>query len=492
MSNSSSTEISQSLTENVTTILDQLGNSQDIQIRNQQTTDAKINYAIIFIDGISNSETIEEQVIKPLKNNKTDHRDSSDQISSLSELVQTKTVKISSKLTDIIDELIVGNTVILVDGADSSIIANTTKWPERSLETPQAQRIPKGPNVAFNESTSQNLGLIRRILRNPKLRVETDVCSSKVKTQVTLLYIEGKIQPEVLQEIKKKMKEVEVEVLLDSSYLEEMMTSEVFTDFPLTLSSDRPDVVCSELLEGKASIIVDGSPFVITLPTVISQFFQSPEDYYTLTKGVSFKRVYRMIFYAVSIILPGLYISFTVHHPGLVPSKLLISIVAQREIVPFPTVLEVLIFFILIQIITESSLRLPQSMVLTVSVFGAIILGQSVVEAKLVQPTTLVVMSASYILASVIPVYSLRPVANRLTLRFIILSGFLGLYGIMLGILYLLLHLTSLRSFGVPYLSPIAPFNMADQKDNILREDLDNIMNNPKKFTLEEPTKKRK
>lgn len=485
-------ELSQNLEENKTYILRFLGNGEDVKVRELKIDTLDLKGICMFIDGISNSDTIEDQIIKPLRIVQKPINNKKDSLIIVIDHIETKTVKTTSKKEVVIDEMINGNTIILIEGFCHAIVSDTTKWPEKSLEKPFAQRSPKGPNVGFTESLSQNIALIRKTLRDPKLRVESNVTHQKVKTKVNLLYIEGKIQSDVLQEIKEKLKIVETEVLLDSSYLEELMTGEILTNFPLTISSDRPDVICSNLLEGKAAIIVDGSPFIIALPAVFTQFFQSPDDYYTLTKGMNMNRLLRLLFLTISVLLPAGYIAFTIHHPGLVPNNLLISIVGQREQVPFPTILEVTIFYLFIIVITESSLRLPQTVILTVSVFGGIILGQSAVDAQLVQPTTLVVVSASYILGSVLPIYSLRPIANRLILRFLILAGLLGLYGIILGLVFLFLHLSSLRSFGVPYLSPIAPFNLRDQRDNLIREDLDNIMNNEKKFILEEPTKKTK
>lgn len=193
----------------------------------------------------------------------------------------------------------------------------------------------------------------------------------------------------------------------------------------------------------------------------------------------------------LSVLFPGLYISFTLYHPGLIPTSLLVGLIAQREIVPFPTVVEVFIFFWLIIIITEGSIRLPSGVVLTVTIFASITLGQQAVEAQLVQPATLVVLAASYVFSSVVPIYSLSLAYKRLTFRFIFLATILGLYGVLVGLIILLLHLCSLRSFGVPYLSPIAPFQPQDQKDAIFRLPIQYIINNDKSLFKEDPMRKK-
>lgn len=277
---------------------------------------------------------------------------------------------------------------------------------------------------------------------------------------------------------------------LEVGYIEEFITNETNSMFPLTALTDRPDVVCAEVLEGKIAIVLDGTPFVLLLPNVFIQLFQSPDDYYTLDRTIQTRRIARLFFYFLSILLPALYISFTTYQPGLIPTSILIGFIAQREVVPFPTVVEIIVFLWLIIIIVESSLRLPQGIVLTVAIFASITLGQQAVEAQLVQPTTLVVLAASYIMSCVTPIFSLAFAYRILTFRFIFLASLLGLYGVMIGIVVLILHLSALRSFGVPYLSPIAPFNLKDQKDAVVRFPIDYIISNKKKFTKEETLEK--
>ncbi len=471
----------------------QLGCSSDFRIRRIKPVHLKTGMILTYIDGIVDSEKIEEQIIAPLL--EAGKGEMSERLAPLpafvGSILHSGQIKELDQLSRALNEMLDGNCVLLIDGWENAYALESSKWPERSPDEPQAQRTPIGPSVAFTESLTNNLAMIRKTLKSTNLRIDKGPFNPKIVTQLSLIYIEGKADEEILQDVRQSLSKVEIPYILDINYLEEAMTEGTKTFFPLTLSTDRPDVVCAEVMEGRIAIAVDGTPFVTTLPAVLVQFFQSPDDYYTLNRGVQIRRLARIFFFMLSVLLPALYISFTVYHPGLVPTQLLIGIIAQREYVPLPTILEVLIFYWLILIISEGSLRLPQGVVLTVTIFASITLGQQAVEAQLVQPTSLVILSAAYVMASISPIYSLVTAQRRLTFRFILLSSFLGLFGVIVGFLALLLHLCSLRSFKVPYLSPLAPFIPSDQKDAIFRVPIPEIVTTKKKFTKEEKMKRK-
>ena len=473
---------------NLENTMKMLNNSSDIRVRRGVSADS-IPFALLFIEEIVDAKRIEQLIIDPLLTIELPNSAISNHYLSLveSKIIKISSVKSISNFNVICEDLLDGKTIIFFEGFFTALSAGTSRWPEKSLEAPLAQRTINGPNVGFNESLQSNIGLIRKTIKSPNLRIETKRFNEKMDTQISLLYIEGTADEEIVNDIKRRLEKINIPMILDSNYLEESLTSESKSIFPLTLSTDRPDVVCAEITGGKIAIIVDGTPFVITLPTVLMQFFQSPDDYYITTKTILLRRFVRFLSFFLSIILPGLYIAFVVSQPGLLPTSLLVSMMAQRELVPFPTLVEVLIFTTLILFITESSLRLPQGVVFTVSVFSAILLGQAAVEAQLVQPQTLVILSASFIMGSIVPINSLRRVANTLSFSFIAIAAFLGLYGVIIECIFLVVHLVSLRSFGVPYLSPMAPFNLADQKDTLFRVPMEHIIDNQKKYTKEDP-----
>ncbi|MCV9885714.1 spore germination protein [Metabacillus halosaccharovorans] len=485
--------IQSSLKENLFEIKELFGNSSDLKIRELLLNGNHTKIAIVYIDGIADDEKVEEQIITPISLFSPSTHQSPSQLIELflNHVIKTNHVIKITDIQTLADNLVNGNTMILIDNHREGLCTNTSKMPERSLTPPVAQRTPTGPNISFNESLTSNISLVRNYIKDPMLRVDNSPLQGQSKTSVSVVYLEGKVDKEILNNVYKKLKEVKIDIILDSNYIVEVITAETKSLFPLTFMTDRPDVIAAELMGGKVIIFVDGTPFALALPAVLIQLFQSPDDYYTMQKGIQKIRIVRIFFFFLSVLLPAFYIAFTIYHPGLVPTQLLVGILAQREFVPFPTIIEVLVFYWLILIITESSLRLPQGVVLTVTIFASITLGQQAVEAQLVQPTTLVVLGASYVMSSVVPTYSLSTVSRILTFRFIFLSSFLGLFGIMVGLVALLIHLCSLRSFGVPYLSPMAPFNLKDQKDAIIRKPIQDITSNEKAFKKEEPMKKR-
>lgn len=476
-------KVPESLDSGKSWIREMLGDSSDLKFK--EIKNKEFSFLIVYISTIVENKQLEDLLLPSLTSFDAEKAEAAEDTVDflLDHVIALKDTRKITDMKDAVNELLFGNTVILLEGHSSCMSAGTDKFPERSISNPKAQRTLKGPDIGFNEDISSNTALIRKVIRNPELRIESPVINST--TKICIIYMEGKADKEILKELKEKLSSIKMDVILDCNYLEESLQKSSNSIFPLTLSTDRPDVVCSEILEGRIALLVDGTPFVVTLPTVFVQLFQSPDDYF-LTKKIMAKRFARIFIFCFAILLPSLYIAFTIYHPGLIPTNLLVGIVTQRELVPAPTVVETIVFYFLILIITESSLRLPQSVVFTVTVFAAIVLGQSAVEAYLVQPFTLVVLSASYIFSSIIPVYSLATVSQKLTVVFMFLASVLGFFGIIAGIMYYLLQLSSSRSFGVPYLAPFAPFKLEDQKDAAIRVPIYEQLNNKKTFTKEE------
>lgn len=482
----------ESTRHNIDMIKERFGNSSDLQEREFVLSAINARVHLIYIDGINDTTKIEEFILSPMAAISIKEEHAIDSVLDYLglQVIQSTIIKKDNDIDSVITMLLNGKTGVFIEGETTCLLADTAQWPERSAPEPKVQRTSKGPNIAFNENETYNLSLIRKTIKDSLLRVEK-VNNPNIQTSMSIVFIEGKVDKEILDEVRKKISAINIPVVLDVNYLEETLIDDTLSIFPLTLSSDRPDVVCAELLSGKIAIVLDGTQFVMTLPSVFIQFFQSPDDYYTLNRGIQTRRIARLFFFFLAILLPGLYISFTLYHPGLIPTSLLVGLIAQRELVPFPTIVEVFVFFWLIIIITEGSLRLPSGVVLTVTIFASITLGQQAVEAQLVQPATLVVLAASYVMSSVVPIYSLTLAYKGLTFRFIFLATFLGLYGVLIGLIILLLHLSSLRSFGVPYLSPIAPFQPQDQKDAVLRFPIKHIIVNDKSLFKEDPMKKK-
>ncbi|MGG3197545.1 spore germination protein [Priestia aryabhattai] len=468
-------------------IKEKLGSPTDLVIRNLRikVNHQKVNTALVYIAGIVKEEEIENYIIEPMQQLRINDAEDNIIHTLQHEIIQVKAVTIVKSLEELVKELLKGQTAILVEGKEDILLGNTSMWKERAIGDSTGQRVAKGPLIGFNENLDTNISLLRKCIKSEELRFQKHTLGSTTNTDICLVYLEKTVDKKVLREVNKRLEKINVEKILEANYIEEFISDDFFTPFPLALSTDRPDVVTGEITEGKVAILVEGSPFSLVVPSVLVQFLHAPDDYYTKNGG--FLRLFRALSLVLSLYLPALYVAFVNFHPGLLPGELLISLISQREGRPLPLVIEILLFMFLFQIILEAATRLPKELVFVISIVGTIIIGQAAVDAGLVQPSTLLVVSMSYIFSFVSPIITLSPAIRTIRYVFILCSAFLGLYGLILGTLTLLFHLNHLRSFGVPYLSPMSPFNPHDQKDTIFRAPFEENTNSSHQFFHEEP-----
>lgn len=461
----------------VNNIKKSLGDPADLIIRSitLNLNDKKLNCSLVFIAGIVNESDIENFIIRPLQ-----RVSPTTQVINLmavmeKEMIQVKSVAVIQLYKDALKDLLNGKTLILLEDIEDVLVVNTSSWKERSLTEAEGQRVAKGPLIGFNENLATNIAIMRKALKNEQLRLENYTFGSETNTDICVIYLDNIVDKEILAELNNRLAKIETSKILDANYIEEYIRDQFLTPFPLVLTTDRPDVVTGEITDGKIGILIEGSPYALVVPALFLQFLQSPDDYYFVNGGVT--RLLRILALAMAIYLPAYYLAFVTYHPGLLPFDLVLSLASQREGKPLPLVVELLLFMFLFQIIIEGALRLPKGLVSVVSIVGTIIIGQSAVEAGLVQPATLLVVSMSYIFSFVAPIITLATAVRTLRYGFIIIAAFLGLYGIILATLALTFHLNHLRSFGVPYFAPLFPFNLKDQKDAIYRFPLDKLSN---------------
>ncbi|WP_433956723.1 spore germination protein [Cytobacillus horneckiae] len=477
-----------SIKDRVADILTSLGNSSDVKSRYLQLLGGHRSVCLLYIDGIVDNAMIQKHIIEPLLLRKAPDEEEVIISFLVHSVLEISNVEILKDGDRVIDKLLEGSTVILLEQQADILAVDTSKWEERSLSNPKGQRTIEGPDVGFTESRTGNVSLMRKYVKNPSLHIETRSYGKKTNTSVSLVYLHNMVDPEILDDIKRKLEQLSLDSVIGSNYISEYLTKESKTIFPLVLNSDRPDVAAAEILEGRVCIVVDGSPFTLIAPAVFIQFFQSSDDYYIKSETTELVRPLRFLLFWLALYIPAFYVAFTTFHKGLLPVNLLVGFLSQRELVPFPTVFEVLLVFILTEAIYEASSRLPQNVTITVSLFGAIIFGQASIEAQLVQPITLVIISASFILSSIIPIASLNYATRSIKLSLILIGALLGLYGITLFTFLLLVHLCYLRSFTVPYLAPVAPFTWKDmKKDVFVRKPIPTINKSIPKFHKEEP-----
>jgi spore germination protein KA len=461
---------SRSLVENKQVISNLFGSTTDFA-QNQIRFANKSAYLFYFKSMVDMKQLNERMLEKLTDINRTNKIFITDEdLESLSEEFFTgENYHYLTDFREISWDLLNGAAILMVDRHDKAISIAINNPEYRSISEPSTQTIIRGPKDGFTESMFTNISLVRRRIKNPKLKFEEMVIGTESRTKVTLGYYEGVVNEGILKEARTRLKKININAVLDSGNIEEVITDTSYSPFPLTFNSERPDVIAGGILEGKIGIFVDGSPFVLVIPAVLTDFFQSSEDYYQPFLMSSFIRMIRYISFMIALILPSLYVAITTFHHELLPTALLISIQAQREGVPFPAVIEILIMELTFEILREAGVRMPRAVGQTVSIVGALVIGQAAVEAGLVSNVLVIVVAFTAIASFVSPIYNFS-ISTRL-LRFILIlfASIAGLYGILIFLIMMVAHLVSLRSFGVPYLTPVAPVIMEDQQDVFIR-----------------------
>jgi spore germination protein KA len=307
------------------------------------------------------------------------------------------------------------------------------------------------------------------------------------QTPVCIMYVKGLADENVLQDLRERLESIRIDGILESGYIEELISDQKWTPFPTVLSIERPDAVAGNILEGRIAILVDGTPFVLIVPAILNMFFQASEDYYQRYDIATFLRVLRFGSFLIALLMPSVYVAIVGYHQEMIPTQLLLKLAAQREGVPFPAYLEAFIMELVFEILREAVVRMPSAAGNTISIVGGLVIGQSVVEAGIVSPAVVIVVSFTAIASFVSPSYNLGISARLLRFFLLLAASTLGFYGIGLVVLVLILHLSNLRSFGMPYIKPFAPFMLKDMKDTLFRAPLWMMRERPAKLAKDNP-----
>jgi spore germination protein KA len=320
--------------------------------------------------------------------------------------------------------------------------------------------------------------MLRRKIKSPDLMFDSLKIGVRTKTDVCIAYINGLADPKLIEEIKRRLDRIKTDAILESGYIEQFIEDEPYSIFPMIANSEKPDKVAAKLLEGRAAILVDGTPFVLTAPALFIESFQAAEDYYSRPYFASLIRLLRYVSYFISILAPGLYVAISTFHQELIPTDLLLTMAAAHEGVPFPSVLEAAIMIIMFEILREAGVRLPRPIGSAVSIVGALVIGEAAVSAGLIGAPMVIVVAITAVSSFVVPAQTDSGAILRY--GFLILAGFMGGFGIAIGLLAVLFYMASLKSFGVPYLSSLAPFNASDMKDVFIRAPIWEMNKRPK------------
>ncbi len=457
------------------------GASPDLVIRELRTGAAdKIRVLVAHIDGVVSREILGAQLVEQVINPARTWQSAQHAYRELRDrLVFGTEVKESESLDEIMTLISDGNCALLVEGVQKALAMCVRDWEKRALDEPSSEPSVRGPKEGFIESVRVNTSLLRKRLKSNRLWTEHAKIGDISRTDVVIAYIQGKADPDLVAEVRKRISQIPVGSIIESGQLEEFIRDAPSSLFPTVLRTERPDKVTAALMEGRVSVLVDGSPFALIMPATFTMFLAASEDYYEQPIVSSFIRLLRYAAFLSSLVLPALYVSVTTFHQELLPTPLILSIAAQRDGVPFPAVGEALLMEVVFEVLREAGIRLPRVVGSAVSIIGALVLGDAAIRAGLVSPAMVVVVAGTGIASFTTPVFSIAIGIRLLRFVMILLAASLGLYGVVLGLLGVLIHLSALRSFGVPYLAPLAPVVKEDLEDSLIRASVQQITHDP-------------
>lgn len=484
--------LSDSLIENLNTIRNDLGNSNDIIIREVIIGEEEnIKAAVIYVDGLVDKSFVQEFILKTLmiEIRKVDLRGSYFREKGWFQIlkdfsISVADIKEAADMDSLYLSLLSGGTIILIDYSSTAFLADTRGWKERGIQEPTSESLVKGPKEGFIETLRTNTALIRRKIKDTNLRIETVEVGKRSKTQVAIVYINGLAEDKLVNEVRSKINQIDVDYILGAGAVEELIKDSKYSPYPTTYCTERSDTVSAGILEGRVGIIIDGTPFAIIVPALFIHFFQVSEDYYINYIMATFIRILRYFAYFITLLAPGTFIALLSFHHEMVPTALFISIAAQRGGVPFPIAVEVVLLEIMFEILREAAIRMPRLVGPTISIVGALVLGQAAVEAGIFSSITIIVIAVTGIAANMSANVNMGFSVRILRFIFIFLGSTFGIPGITIGVFINIFHLCALKSFGVPYLSYLAPFSAEAQRDTIIRSNSDKILKVIKKKTL--------
>lgn len=454
-----------------------LEDSSDSVFRKFKLGSHSIPCALIYMDGLVNSSVINENILKGLMYEITmleTARDQAIDIKNAYEYVKEHAVSVGEiKEAETLDECMLmvmsGEVALIIEGSRKILIVNARGWPSRSISQPDTEGSIRGPKDAFTETLRTNTTLLRRKCKDPNMVIKTIKLGRRSKTDVSYVYIKGITNPELIEEVEKRLNQIDVDEIMETGQIEQWIQDSYLSPFPQVQITERPDTTISNVMEGRVAILVDNSPFSIIVPAGLYQFFQAPEDYYDRWIIGSFLRVIRWGASLLAAFVPSLYIAVITYHPGFIPTHLALAIAANRMNIPFPAFVEVLLMEITIELLRESGARLPKSIGQTIGIVGGIVIGDAAVRAGITSPSMVLLVAVTAIASFVIPTYSAGIALRLIRFPLMILAATLGLYGVALGFIIVNIHLASLKSFGFDYMTPQSPFIPQDSKDFIFR-----------------------
>jgi spore germination protein KA/spore germination protein len=425
----------------------------------------KVGALIVFIDGLVNTELVNQSMHAMMQGpiDEYSHGHLADTMLPVCQLQP------ADRYGSFLQSVLGGDTGLIVDGQTNAMLLGIRGGNQRSINEPETETVVRGPREGFTENLRTNTSLLRRKIRTPKLKMKPLTAGRESNTNIVICYMSDIVDPTLVDEVEQRLKRIDIDAVLESGYVEELIQDSLLSPFPQIQYTERPDSVAAALLQGRVAILVDGTPMILLVPFVFWEFLQANEDYYERFHIATLIRWLRFAFLFLSLTTPALYVAIISFHQDLLPTSLMLSIAAAREAIPFPAIVEALIMEVTFEALREAGIRLPKAVGSAVSILGALVVGQAAVQAGIVSAPVVIVVSITGIASFTIPRYNGAIAVRMLRFPIMVAASIFGIFGILGSLLLIVGHMANLRSFGTPYLSPVGPLSAQDLKDVFIR-----------------------
>lgn len=453
------------LEDNLRLIEDYVGEFGDLVVRRIQNGGRAVA-AVVYFDGMTDKDAVSEFIIKPLVNVPREvwgesTAETAESVLYIADWSERDNVQALMK------NVFSGDCGLLLEGTPTALVSDMKGFDRRGISEPQTEIVVRGSREGFIENMKTNMSMLRRRIKTPNLCFEPMKLGTETATDICMAYIRGLADEAVVNEVRRRIRSIKADSILESGYIEQLIEDEPFSPFPTVANSEKPDKVTAKLLEGRVAVIVDGTPFVLTVPTLFIENFQSAEDYYSRPFMASMVRFLRFCSFIFAIYAPGVYIAVCGLHSELIPTALMLNMWQAAGNTPLSAGWSVFFYSLVYEVVREAGIRLPRAVGAAISIVGGLVIGDMAVSAGLISAPVVIIVAFTAIAMFVVD--ALTDAATVLRFAFIFLAWWLGFWGVLLGTLLLLLHLVSLRSFGVAYAAPFAPFIPYQLGDSLIR-----------------------
>jgi spore germination protein KA len=437
-------------------------------------------YFLVFCDGMIDREIVNDNLITPLM------QVSPDPDVEVTDALRKSIINIcdaclSDSFKEVVEAVTSGDTAVFAEGCDKAVILNTRECAGRAVQEPENEKVIGGPKEGFTEGLLKNLSLVIKRVRSNELKTKLLTVGRVTETRVCICYLENVVNKNILNDVIKKIQSIEIDGVLDSNYIVELIRDNRLSPFRTVGYTERPDSLVAKLLEGRIAIMVDGTPMVLTLPYLFIENFQSSEDYYFSFYYSSFSRMLRMAAFLLTISIPAFYIAIVAYHQEMLPLPLLIRIAMEQQRVPFPAAIEAVIMLLIFDVLRETGVRMPSSIGQTLSIVGALVIGQAAVEASLVSAPMIIVVASTGITSLLVPKLNSPIVVYRFF--FLLLAATFGFFGLAIGFSIMIIHINNLTSFTVEQTMLDGTLKLQNLKDIFVRSPWHTMKERPDRLT---------